>query len=43
MSTAERQAHKDEDPVNVLASRASQQLSELFREEMRLARAEMTQ
>ncbi|MER6115857.1 phage holin family protein [Streptomyces sp. A0642] len=43
MSTAERQAQKDDDPVNVLVSRASQQLSELFREEMRLARAEMTQ
>lgn len=43
MSTAEQQAHKDDDPVNVLVSRASQQLSELFREEMLLVRAEMTQ
>ncbi|MEU1350579.1 phage holin family protein [Streptomyces sp. NPDC005775] len=43
MSTAERRAHNADDPVNVLVSRASQQLSELVREEMRLARVEMTQ
>ncbi|WP_299541890.1 phage holin family protein [uncultured Streptomyces sp.] len=43
MSIAERQAHATDDSVSVLVSRASQQMSELVREEMRLARAEMTQ
>ncbi|MEU1214533.1 phage holin family protein [Streptomyces sp. NPDC005791] len=43
MSTAERQTHATDDSVSVLVSRASQQMSELVREEMRLARAEMTQ
>ncbi|CAM5300437.1 phage holin family protein [Streptomyces atroolivaceus] len=43
MSTAERQTHANDDSVSVLVSRASQQVSELVREEMQLARAEMTQ
>ncbi|MFB6627354.1 phage holin family protein [Streptomyces sp. NPDC056374] len=43
MSTAERQPQAADDPVGVLVSRASQQISELVRAEMRLARAEMTQ
>ncbi|GHB51367.1 hypothetical protein GCM10010347_21430 [Streptomyces cirratus] len=43
MTTAERQAHATDDSVGVLVSRASQQISELVREEMQLARAEMTQ
>ncbi|MDQ0988550.1 phage holin family protein [Streptomyces sp. V2I9] len=44
MSTAGRQASATGDePVGILVSRASQQISELVREEMRLARAEMTQ
>ncbi|MFC9948436.1 phage holin family protein [Streptomyces pratensis] len=43
MRTAERQTHATDDSVSVLVSRASQQISELVREEMRLARAEMTQ
>lgn len=44
MSTAGRQApDTGDEPVGVLVSRASQQISELVREEMRLARAEMTQ
>ncbi|MEU6892358.1 phage holin family protein [Streptomyces sp. NPDC046557] len=43
MTTAERQAHATDDSVSVLVSRASQQISELVREEMRLARVEMTQ
>ncbi|MEU2681642.1 phage holin family protein [Streptomyces sp. NPDC058378] len=43
MSTAERPTHATDEPVGVLVSRASQQISELVREEMRLARAEMTQ
>ncbi|CAM5643470.1 MULTISPECIES: phage holin family protein [Streptomyces] len=44
MSTAGGQAPATGDePVGVLVSRASQQISELVREEMRLARAEMTQ
>ncbi|MFF5771965.1 phage holin family protein [Streptomyces californicus] len=44
MSTAGGQAPTTGDePVGVLVSRASQQISELVREEMRLARAEMTQ
>ncbi|MEU2021671.1 phage holin family protein [Streptomyces sp. NPDC016469] len=42
MSTMERQAHATDESVNVLVSRASQQISELVRDEMRLARAEMT-
>nr|WSW70838.1 phage holin family protein [Streptomyces sp. NBC_00995] len=44
MSTAERRAPTTGDePVGVLISRASQQISELVHEEMRLARSEMTQ
>ncbi|MET7759153.1 phage holin family protein [Streptomyces sp. NPDC005389] len=43
MSRAERQPHPPDDSVGVLVSRASQQISELVREEMQLARAEMTQ
>ncbi|MEW1613713.1 MULTISPECIES: phage holin family protein [unclassified Streptomyces] len=44
MSTAGRQAPATGDePVGVLISRASQQISELVREEMQLARSEMTQ
>ncbi|MEU1369192.1 phage holin family protein [Streptomyces sp. NPDC005803] len=43
MSTVERQAHAADDSVGGLVSRASQQMSELVREEMRLARAEMAQ
>ncbi|MBT2470636.1 phage holin family protein [Streptomyces sp. ISL-66] len=43
MSTIERRAHTTEEPVGVLVSRASQQISELIREEMQLARAEMAQ
>ncbi|MFJ4840483.1 phage holin family protein [Streptomyces sp. NPDC088746] len=43
MSTAERQTDTTDDSLGVLVSRASQQISELVREEMRLARAEMTQ
>ncbi|MFD3795865.1 phage holin family protein [Streptomyces californicus] len=44
MSTAGGQAPvTGDEPVGVLVSRASQQISELVREEMRLARAEMTQ
>lgn len=43
MRTAEREPHAADDSVAVLVSRASQQISELVREEMRLARAEMTQ
>ncbi|MFI5860095.1 phage holin family protein [Streptomyces sp. NPDC051546] len=42
MSTAEREHHTADDSVGALVSRASQQMSELVREEMRLARAEMT-
>ncbi|MCX4776168.1 phage holin family protein [Streptomyces sp. NBC_01264] len=42
MSTAERHPHIADDSVGALVSRASQQMSELVREEMRLARAEMT-
>ncbi len=42
MSTVERQSHAADDSVGVLVSRASQQISELLRAEMRLARAEMT-
>lgn len=43
MSTTERRAYTSEEPVSVLVSRASQQMSELVREEMQLARAEMVQ
>ncbi|MFD3556432.1 phage holin family protein [Streptomyces goshikiensis] len=43
MTTMERPAQRTEDSVSVLVSRASQQMSELVREEMQLARAEMTQ
>ncbi|MFD3757684.1 phage holin family protein [Streptomyces sp. NPDC058622] len=43
MRTEEQQAHTADDSVGVLVSRASQQISELVREEMQLARAEMTQ
>ncbi|MFD6967940.1 phage holin family protein [Streptomyces sp. NPDC059979] len=43
MSTVERQTHTSDESVSVLVSRASQQISELVREEMQLARAEMTQ
>ncbi|XMN11252.1 phage holin family protein [Streptomyces griseobrunneus] len=44
MSTSERRAPAvGEEPVGVLISRASQQISELVREEMQLARSEMTQ
>ncbi|MFE5861506.1 phage holin family protein [Streptomyces virginiae] len=43
MSTVERRPHVADDSVGVLVSRASQQISELVREEMQLARAEMTQ
>uniref|UniRef100_A0AAU2JY53 Phage holin family protein n=1 Tax=Streptomyces sp. NBC_00049 TaxID=2903617 RepID=A0AAU2JY53_9ACTN len=43
MSTMERQIHSTDESVSVLVSRASQQISELVREEMQLARAEMTQ
>ncbi|MFD3677064.1 phage holin family protein [Streptomyces sp. NPDC058613] len=43
MGTVERQAPATDDSVGVLVSRASQQISELVREEMQLARAEMTQ
>ncbi|MFD9240532.1 phage holin family protein [Streptomyces sp. NPDC059556] len=43
MSTAERQPQAADDSVGVLVSRASQQMSELVRAEMQLARAEMTQ
>ncbi|MCX4633516.1 phage holin family protein [Streptomyces sp. NBC_01443] len=42
MSTMERQTHSTDESVSVLVSRASQQISELVREEMQLARAEMT-
>ncbi|MDJ0386047.1 phage holin family protein [Streptomyces sp. G-G2] len=42
VSTTEQRAATD-DSVGVLVSRASQQISELVREEMQLARAEMTQ
>ncbi|MDJ0466284.1 phage holin family protein [Streptomyces sp. H27-C3] len=42
MSSAERHAHDSDDSVGALVTRASQQLSELVREEMQLARAEMT-
>ncbi|MFD8411041.1 phage holin family protein [Streptomyces sp. NPDC059650] len=38
-----RAGHETDEPVGVLVARASQQISELVREEMLLARAEMTQ
>ncbi|MEW2585377.1 phage holin family protein [Streptomyces virginiae] len=43
MSTIERQTQVADESVGVLVSRASRQISELVREEMQLARAEMTQ
>ncbi|MFF5809281.1 phage holin family protein [Streptomyces sp. NPDC012746] len=43
MTTTERRARTADEPVGVLVSRASQQISELVREEMQLARVEMTQ
>ncbi|WP_371621507.1 phage holin family protein [Streptomyces sp. NBC_01116] len=44
MSTSEgREPTTGNEPAGVLISRASQQISELVREEMQLARAEMTQ
>ncbi|MEV7317277.1 phage holin family protein [Streptomyces microflavus] len=44
MSTSERRAPAvGDEPVGVLISRASQQISELVREEMQLARSEMMQ
>ncbi|WP_411103058.1 phage holin family protein [Streptomyces sp. cmx-4-9] len=43
MSTTERQAPASDDSVGVLVSRASQQISELVREELQLARAEMAE
>ncbi|WP_411103171.1 phage holin family protein [Streptomyces sp. cmx-4-9] len=42
MNGMERQPPATDDSVSVLVSRASQQISELVREEMQLARAEMT-
>ncbi|MGW7328370.1 phage holin family protein [Streptomyces sp. NPDC054840] len=42
MATIETRSHPADDAVGVLISRASQQMSELVRQEMRLARAEMT-
>ncbi|MEV4948922.1 phage holin family protein [Streptomyces sp. NPDC053755] len=45
MATVERQRHTSgsEEPVGELVQRASQQLSQLVRDEMRLAQAEMRQ
>ncbi|MFD3701481.1 phage holin family protein [Streptomyces sp. NPDC058646] len=43
MSTRERQDQVVEDSAGVLVTRASQQIAELVRQEMQLARAEMTQ
>ncbi|MET9699900.1 phage holin family protein [Streptomyces sp. NPDC006529] len=43
MSTAERQSRPADDSVGVLVSRASEQISTLVREEMRLARTELGQ
>ncbi|MET9324179.1 phage holin family protein [Streptomyces sp. NPDC003038] len=43
MSSADRHAHDSDDSVGALVTRASQQLSELVREEMQLARVEMTE
>lgn len=43
MSTAERHADGSGEQVGALVARASQQISELVREEMQLARSEMTQ
>ncbi|WP_327308469.1 phage holin family protein [Streptomyces sp. NBC_01298] len=42
MSTADRETRASDDSVAVLVSRASQQISALVREEMRLARSEMS-
>ncbi|MER5731537.1 phage holin family protein [Streptomyces sp. NPDC002138] len=42
MSTAERHPRPADDSVGELVSRASEQISELVREEMRLARAELS-
>ncbi|MFE5675310.1 phage holin family protein [Streptomyces erythrochromogenes] len=42
MSTVGRQPDATDESVGVLVSRASQQISELVREEMQLTRAEMT-
>ncbi|MER6448089.1 phage holin family protein [Streptomyces venezuelae] len=42
-TTTEQRARATDDPVSVLVSRASRQMSELVRGEMRLARAEMAQ
>ncbi|MFE4632330.1 phage holin family protein [Streptomyces sp. NPDC056773] len=42
MSTTEQEPHAADGSVGLLVSRASQQISELVREEMRLARTEMT-
>ncbi|MGW1727617.1 phage holin family protein [Streptomyces sp. NPDC002306] len=42
MTTLERPTHSADDSVSVLVSRASQQISDLVREELLLARAEMT-
>lgn len=43
MSTAERHPRTADHSVGELVSRASEQISELVREEMRLARAELSQ
>ncbi|MER5812561.1 phage holin family protein [Streptomyces sp. NPDC002033] len=43
MSTAGQETRGTDESVSVLVSRASQQISELVREEMQLARAEMTE
>ncbi|MFF3256706.1 phage holin family protein [Actinacidiphila glaucinigra] len=43
MSSADRHAHNSDDSVGALVTRASQQMSELMREEMQLARAEMAE
>jgi hypothetical protein len=45
MATVERQRHTSgsDEPVGELVQRASQQLSQLVRDEMRLAQAEMRQ
>ncbi|MEV7728881.1 phage holin family protein [Streptomyces sp. NPDC087917] len=43
MSTTEQRTRAADDSVGVLVSRASQQISDLVRQEMELARVEMTQ
>ncbi|MER6257770.1 phage holin family protein [Streptomyces sp. NPDC001584] len=43
MNVVERRTRSSDESVSVLVSRASRQISELVREEMQLARAEMTQ